>query len=282
MIVDTHTHVVSHDEAVYPLGATELPNGTWWQDDRCDVDELIAAMDAASVDAAVLVQPSGPYSFDNRYLVDAHARHPRRSAAICTLDIDAAPERAALEIDELVRTSGVGGLRLFALDFSGGEGWIGDQRTAPVWEQLDQFGIPAVPTVFAHQLPALARMLERFPHVTACLDHCAFPDLSDDPAAALEPLIALAALPNLLLKVSTFVLTAGPPDAVAAALEELRTHFGASRMMWGSDYPQSHDRSYPELVELAASATAAWPDVDREAFLGGTALTVWPSLAAAG
>ena len=284
MIIDAHTHVVSHDEQRFPLAAAELPNGAWWADGRYDVDQLLAEMDGAGVDGVVLVQATGPYSFDNRYLVDAHRRHRRRTAAVCTLDVDprrdpTAPSRAAQDLAVLVDTEGIAGLRLFALDFDGGEGWIAEPRTAPVWELLAASGIPAVATVFAAQLPALATMVERYPTVTVCLDHCAFPDFANGAAAALETLLAIAHLPNLVLKVTTFLLGGGPPDVVGEALELLREHVGAERLMWGSDYPQAHDRSYAELVQLAEEATQHWGQTERERFMAGTAAAVWPGLA---
>ena len=35
--------------------------------------------------------------------------------------------------------------------------------------------------------------------------------------------------------------------------------FGAERLLWGSDYPQTHDRSYAALVELGRAACAGLP-----------------------
>ena len=55
--------------------------------------------------------------------------------------------------------------------------------------------------------------------------------------------------------------------------------FGAQRIMWGSDFCQTHDRSYAELVDLGRSAFAELDDHDRQACMAGTALRLWPSLA---
>jgi predicted TIM-barrel fold metal-dependent hydrolase len=57
--------------------------------------------------------------------------------------------------------------------------------------------------------------------------------------------------------------------------------FGATRLVWGSDYPQTHDRSYAQLVELGRAACAARPHAERDAIMGGNALRLWPALAAA-
>ena len=62
-------------------------------------------------------------------------------------------------------------------------------------------------------------------------------------------------------------------------METLVERFGSERLMWGSDYSQTHDRSYAELLELATRATAALSSGDRASYLGGTALRLWPELA---
>ena len=48
--------------------------------------------------------------------------------------------------------------------------------------------------------------------------------------------------------------------------------FGAERLAWGSDYPQTHDRPYADLVALAEHACRNLSEPDRARVLGGTAL----------
>ena len=61
---------------------------------------------------------------------------------------------------------------------------------------------------------------------------------------------------------------------------ELAARFGARRLMWGSDYSQTHDLPYAELVARQRHASSRLSDHDREWYLGRTALTLWPELAA--
>ena len=55
--------------------------------------------------------------------------------------------------------------------------------------------------------------------------------------------------------------------------------FGAERLVWGSDYPQTHDRTYAELVALGEGACAELGDGDRDRIMAGNALRLWPALA---
>ncbi len=127
-------------------------------------------------------------------------------------------------------------------------------------------------------------MLERHPGVPVVLDHCGFPDLRGGPPfTGAAPLLALAEHPGLHLKVTSHVLEAAGADDPAAAgafVEHLVAAFGAERLVWGSDYPQTHGRTYAELVALGRDACRALSDADQARVLGENALRLWPSLAA--
>ena len=68
-----------------------------------------------------------------------------------------------------------------------------------------------------------------------------------------------------------------PPDVAALRTRALAT-FGAERLLWGSDFPQTPDASYHDLLELARRATSGFPPTARDLFFGGTALALWPEL----
>ncbi|MEW6268102.1 MAG: amidohydrolase family protein [Thermodesulfobacteriota bacterium] len=115
------------------------------------------------------------------------------------------------------------------------------------------------------------------------LDHCGFPDLRGGPPfERARGLLDLAELPNLRLKVTSHVLEQceATEDGPAAFVDVLARRFGAERLLWGSDYSQTHDRPYGDLVELGRSAAAHLGVAGRERFLGATALELWPELRA--
>ena len=102
----------------------------------------------------------------------------------------------------------------------------------------------------------------------------------EEPAAVWQTAVALAAFPNLHLKVSSNVLEAAEPHGdVRDLVCDLAARFGAERLMWGSDYSQTHNHPYPELVARQRHAASRLRDDEREWYLGRTALTVWPELA---
>ncbi len=276
MIVDSHVHVVAKDQDAYPFTPAGLP-GRWYLESPCSAEGLIEQMEASRVDRAILVQGVGAYSFDNRYATDSATRHPQHFvSAVC---VDVLADDPASTLRSWAREHGSRGVRLFTLGERGFP--IDDPRTFPLWRVAAEEGLHVIVTLLSDQLPALDRVLEKFPETPVSLDHCGFPALSGPPWRENRELLELSRHPNLNLKVSTHVLDAsakatGNPGAFVIVLAE---HFGAKRMMWGSDFCQTHDRSYAELVALGRQAFGALPVADRDQCLGATAARLWPTRA---
>jgi ABC-type transporter lipoprotein component MlaA len=76
-MIDTHTHIVAADEDRYPLTPRSL-SGEWYKETPHDAEAFLACMDACGVEAAVLVQPVGAYSYDNSYTADSAVATPKR------------------------------------------------------------------------------------------------------------------------------------------------------------------------------------------------------------
>jgi len=270
-VVDSHVHVVAEDLAAYPLSPRPL-SGEWYREAPCSAERLIGLMDGAGVGRAVLVQPLGAYGFDNRYAADSAARFPERFTGVCCVDPDGRDPLA--ELDHWIRERGMRGVRLFAL--SRGSSWLAEPRSFPLWERAAELGAHVVVTIFAHQLPELRAACERFPEVEVSLDHCGFPELAREPWSEAASLFALAELPKLRCKLTTHVLDRaakqGDPRSFVRALVG---RFGARRVMWGSDFSQTHDRPYAELVRLGRGAFSALPAEEQAWCLRRTALEAW-------
>jgi predicted TIM-barrel fold metal-dependent hydrolase len=274
VIVDSHVHVVSPDESAYPFSPRPL-SGEWYREAPHSAEDLLALMDASGVDRAVLVQPVGAYSFDNRYTADSAARYKERFASACCVDVDAADP--ASELERWLGPGGMHGVRLFAIGAD--PAWIAEDRAAPLWRCAAAHGAHVIVTLLTPQLAELDTVLARHPEVSVSLDHCGFPPLSSAAGAGAEALFALAHHRNLHLKVSTHVLDAAEKLGDAREfVASLVARFGAERLMWGSDFCQTHDRSYAALVELGRRAFSDLPSAQRDLCLGGAALQLWPSL----
>jgi L-fuconolactonase len=274
-IIDTHTHVVSHDRRRYPIDPPgDLARMPWFDVHPVDAPGLLAAMDSAGVHGAVLVQAKGAYGFDNSYAADARAVAPHRLANASIIDM-AAPDRLEL-LEHWATERGMLGTRLFDIP-SSEPSWLGAPATAAVLDRCRALGVRVALCILEPRLPLVRDLCALAPDLPVALDHCGFADLTGDTSA----LDALAGVANLRLKVTTTLLEpalhAGldPRDL----LERLCEVFGVDRLMWGSDYPQHHSEPYPEIVALGRHACSRLSPAEQARFLGGTALELWPELA---
>jgi L-fuconolactonase len=247
----------------------------WFREAPVTVEHFLELMTAAGVDRAVLVQPMSAYGFDNRYVIDAARMHSERLASVVILDTADDPARRL----RAMASEGVSGVRLFAIG-NPTLSRLDDPSALGLWEVAAELDLRVVVTILSDQLPELRAMLERFPEVTVALDHCGFPDLSGGPPyAKAADLFELATLPNVSLKASCYLLEqAEAAGDLRDLVDRLAAEFGADRLLWGSDYPQTHDRPYAALVDMGRAACSRLSPADQRRFLGGNALRLWPRL----
>jgi L-fuconolactonase len=277
MIIDTHVHVVARDEARFPLRPSGV-GSQWFREHPVTAEEYLTTATAAGVDRAVLVQAHGAYGSDNAYVLDALRVAPERWVGVVIVD-PTDPDPAA-RLRELAAVPGCHGVRLFGIGATAPT-WFDGDAGAALWATAVDLDLRIVATLLTPDLPRLDAMLARHPGVPVVLDHCGFPELHGGPPfPGLEPLLALSDHGGLHLKVTSHVLE-GAGAAAGAFVERLVATFGAGRLVWGSDYPQTHDRTYAELVALGRDACAGLAPADRAGVLGENALRLWPQLAGA-
>jgi L-fuconolactonase len=280
LVIDIHPHVIAEDHVRYPLAPVEGKLSAWARERPVTCAQLLAAMDAAGVDQAVLVQASTAHGYDNRYTADSAAAHPHRLTWVGTLDALAAETPDLLGY--WVRERGMAGLRLYTAGstMAGQAPWLGDPASFPTWERARDLGIPVCVQMRPAGVPRLRALLARFPEVRVILDHFGRAPLEDGPPfAAAEPLFALAAYPNVYVKLTTATYqdaTRGrsTPRAFLARLVEA---FGSGRIAWGSNFPAS-EGSLPEIAALARGWVGFLPAGDQQGILGETALALYPAL----
>lgn len=278
-IIDTHVHIVSPDRTRYPRqpGVTQ---SAWYDETPATAEDLLREMDRAGVYGAVLVQAHGPYAFDNSYCADARGADPRRLVSSSIVDFN---QPGALDqLTYWARERHMASTRVFHLP-PPDRPWLADRAHAPLWARIEELGVRPHVCLVRRHLPVLGELLAWVPCERIALDHCGLIEMAgyQDQSSPLDQLIALAEFPQLYLKVSTFVLDLAPALglAPAALVRRLADGFGAERLMWSSDWPQTHHLSYVELVAQGRAATAELSEAEAEWFLGATARSLWPELA---
>ncbi|GAA3807549.1 amidohydrolase family protein [Streptomyces coacervatus] len=116
--------------------------------------------------------------------------------------------------------------------------------------------------VLPHQLPSCTKAAAALPQLTFVLDHLGKPPIA---SGALNPwaaeLRALAALPNMVAKLSGLVTEADP---ASWTVDDLRPYtdtaleaFGPDRLMFGSDWPVcTATATYAEVLDITRQLTS--------------------------
>lgn len=213
------------------------------------VEDLLAQMDQAGVDGAVLVPPS--FEGDrNDYCLAAAAAHPDRFAVMGRLAVPAGASTPPLALwrDQ----PGMLGVRL---TFSLGESreWLRDGSADWVWREAEAAALPLM--VWAPgSVPLVAEVAEQYPGLPLVLDHLALGvKLRDDEVdEVLDQVVTLAKYPNIAVKATclpNYVTEPYPFPSLHPRIERLIEAFGPRRVFWGSDLSRLHG-TYEEVRAL--------------------------------
>jgi L-fuconolactonase len=281
VVIDTHTHAISPDTQRYPLAPVGGHQSEWSAKRPVDYEGLLASMDEAGIDRAVVVQASTVYGNDNSYVVDAVRAHPDRFAGVFSIDVLASD--AVTQMQRWL-DAGLSGLRLFTTGSTmpGQAGWLDDERSFPVWDYAQRHGVSICLQMTAQGIPALLNMLARFPDIRVLLDHLARPELAGGPPyEAAAPLFSLASHQGVYLKLTnrTIAAAAQGDSTPAQFFPRVLDAFGAKRIAWGSNFPAA-EGALSQLLTEARESLSMLPTDAQQAIFSGTARAVYPSLAA--
>jgi len=200
---------------------------------------LVEAMDAAGVDAALIVT-SSIYGYDNGYSFDAVDRHPGRFGVVGKLD----PGAAGLEeaVTRWRDRPGALGLRVVATSALQ-RAQLESGHFDRLFGLAERFGVP-VCVYPPRALGLIPRIAARFSELTLVIDHLglAQPPLMEpdpEPWMSLPELLALARYPNVAVKLTAVPSLSGRPHPypdVWPAVHQVLDAFGLDRALWGSDW----------------------------------------------
>lgn len=277
MIVDTHVHVWEIDPPRYPVGPT-APNWTALPDEPGTADELIADMDANGVRWAVLVQTSWS-TWDNGYIADSVGRFPNRFVGHGLIDPLAADN--AEQVRYWMQARGLAGFRFHPMYYPDQAVLLRPENRA-LWETLDALGAIVQVHMRPNDAYQVAEIAARHPTLRLIVDHMGYPDVEKG-AAAFQPVVDLAASPNVFLKLSDVAGRSrqGFPYAdVHPYIRSLLNAFGAERMVWGTGYPGHHraKHGWPSLADELRLIREGLPFLsarEQDRIFGGTAAALW-------
>lgn len=296
-IVDSHHHLWdlspaspvryawltdTYDPSVFILGEYRAICGSYLPGD------LRTAWDGLAVVGSVHVEAECDRTHalaETRWLHDVHRDTGLPSAIVAWVDLLAAD--ADERLAEVATLPLVRGIRFkpvtsasAATTVHGQPGALDDRRWPGALERLHRHGLVWDLRVPFWHLAEAAAVLRQVPALCVVVEHTGLPwDRSDAGLAVWRRgLQALAALPNVQLKLSEFGLRDRPWHAAenARVVRDALAVFGAHRCMFGSNFPVASLRvDYRALVEMVDGALAQLSEAERHAVWCGNAMRVY-------
>jgi predicted TIM-barrel fold metal-dependent hydrolase len=267
-IIDAQVHVwlpETPDRPWPPGGAdrVQLPYAL-------DYTKLLALMDEAGVNRAILVPPSWE-GFRNDHALEAAARYPDRFAVMGRLALDN-PANA-----ELLRNwktwPGMFGVRHVFMG-KRERGWLSDGTADWFWRAAEDAGVPVMLHA-AGLMSEVSAIAERHPGLTVIIDHFGLSSGLVKEGRIKESIEAAAAMAkhaNVYLKVSAAPVYSGehyPFRDLDPYIKRLIDAYGPKRCFWGTDLSHAlHHATYRQCVTHFTEALAFLSPQDREWIMG--------------
>ena len=203
------------------------------------MDDALAEMATAGVDAAVIHPPSSLGEAVNTLAVEAVRAHPDRFCILGHFDLQS-PDREQI-VARWRERPGMLGFR-FTFNQPHQQAWWTDGSLDWFWAACERHALPVGLLAGGH-LAALARIAERHPGLRLHIDHLGRvgggKGGADDAAFAdLPEMLALARLPNVAVKMSgapSYSSQPYPYRNIHGHLRRIFEAFGPDRCFWGTD-----------------------------------------------
>jgi len=226
-IVDAQVH----------LWSSGTPSGHHRHVSSFGAEELLAEMDVAGVDAAVIHPPVSWDPHSNEQAIEAARRYPTRFAVLGQVPLDQ-PAEGEARLATWRDLPGMKGLR-YPLVRPEQQAWHSDGTMDWLWPVADRNGLP-VATMAGRFLPVFRGIAERHPQLRLLIDHLGLVRAEQDAAAFgnLDALLSLAKLPNVAIKATgapSYSTHPYPFRNLHDGLQRIFDAYGPKRFFWGTD-----------------------------------------------
>lgn len=235
-VIDAQVHVYERNHPGRPwvdalAGPPEMPPET-----------MVAAMDAVGVDGALMVSVHSMYRYDASYAVQARAAFPTRFALIKPVDPHD-PAVAEVIADWAAQPGTVAIRVMMRADVSTDPADPGLNRVLAAAAKHRQ----PVNLLAYGRLGQVGELAARHPDTQLVIDHIGMPQPfapppPAEPWADLPALLALAARPNVAVKITgagTLSHAGYPFPDIWAPLHRIFDAFGLERCLWGTDWTRA-------------------------------------------
>jgi len=275
------------------------------QDMEASPEFMLAQMDWAGVDMAVLQNPS-LYGRLNDYIAEAVKKYPHRFVGqVQVKSMEAYKESEINELRRAVKELGLTG----GLYYSGGTFWenafrdhIDDEKYFPFWEEVRDLGIPvswdlglgairdperpggSTYDQYLNQMGRFDNWLDRFPEIPCVLVHGVLLRVFsvNDRVVIPEEVWEIWRKPNIHLEVLFPIQVSYPRPGASEwdypypqarlIIKELYERLGPEKLLWGSDMPNvERNCTYKQSLDYLVRYCDFIPAKEMDLIIGGNA-----------
>jgi L-fuconolactonase len=236
-------------------------------------EEMVAAMDAVGVDAAIIVSTFNLYRYDPSYALEVYRKYPDRFRVVKPIDVtDPAIDDVCAD---WAKTEGAVGVWIMLRDEL-----VSDPADARLNRAFAAAGRHRLPVNFLcwGRLDDGAELIRRNADTVVVIDHLGLlqpnqPPALAEPWADLPKLLALATYPNVRVKISgacTLSRKSFPYDDIWKPVLRIIDTFGIDRCMWGTDWTRTSGMPTYEQGVRPFRETTCLSDGDKAKLMAGS------------
>jgi L-fuconolactonase len=269
MRVDAHQHFWRVDRGDYDWMSPELyPN-------LCRdylPEDLAPLLAAARIDRTVLIQAAETVA-ETEFMLSLAETTPFIGAVVGWVDF--ADPQAPLIIERLAQAPRLAGLRPMLQDLPD-PNWILREDVQPALRATAAHGLRFDALIKPPQLPAIRRILDRYPELPVVIDHGAKPRIAageiDGWAGHIRAIARDSAAVCKLSGIATEAAPGWTVETMRPYVDVLLESFGPSRLMFASDWPVlTENGDYLGWLAATEALTAGLTAAEQADIYGGVA-----------
>jgi len=248
------------------------------QVDNYTTEEVIAEMDAAGVDCAVIHPPTALGEPVNLYAMEAVKKYPEKFCILGHMDLQS-PVREKIVAHWRERTGMLGFRFSFNQEYQ--KTWWTDGSLDWLWPACQKQDLRIGLLANGANIAAVGKIASQYPDLKLHIDHigrgAGGRGIVDDTVFAdLPNMLALAKLPNVAVKLSgapSYSSAPYPYRNIHQYLRQIIETFGPERCFWGTDITRM-PCSYRQCVTMYTEEMPWLKGSDLELVMGG-AIVKW-------
>jgi predicted TIM-barrel fold metal-dependent hydrolase len=227
-IIDAQVHIWS--QTLVP------PTGAHRKVEKFTAEALLAEMDEAGVDAAVIHPPFSWDPTSGALAIQAAKKYPARFAILGQFPLQDVENRKLIK--GWRKQPGMMGLR-WPFIAEAQQKWLYDGSLEWLWSAAEEEGLPLA-MMGGLYLKKFREIAEAHPQLNLIIDHCGLNRTGKDAEAFihLDELLAMAMLPNVAVKATgapAYSTQSYPFKNIQDGLRRIFDAYGPKRFFWGTD-----------------------------------------------